>query len=199
MDCTRRPTTALVLALLGGCWSVDSLPPPAPASCNNNGTCEFQKEDCDSCPADCPCCRAAEAVGHLVQDPEKATKNPDGESAVLGPDSSIMLVLGRLIEGNSGYDFRLVGQVTSESTVTVNALGCPTSAPTGGFIVETSLDGSIWDQVGFWTKDQSASGEASFELSCGRYSDMARYVRVSALPGQPAATLDALVAMHCME
>jgi len=200
------PKLVLLVALAGalaGCWAEESPPGVTPCSCNNNGTCELDKEDCACCPGDCPCCRAILAAGTDIQDPESTVGDSDGTFATLGPTSTLTLTVGSLIRGDAtaGGDFVLVGQVTSDSTVPVTDT-CPSGAASGdGYQVEASVDGTEWSLVGFWTKTTSppVAGQGQpFSLRCATPKlNEARHVRLSPLGDKPAAQLDALVVTSC--
>jgi hypothetical protein len=190
--------------LLGGCWAEESPPGVTPCSCNNNGKCETSTEDC-SCCQDCPCCRAVLAVGSDVKDADNATGNDDGTFATLGATSTLTLMVGSQIAlpfGGGltpGGDFVLVGQVTSDSTLTVSG-NCAAGTPSGdGYQVEVSTDGNIWELVGFWTKtrspDSTGTGQA-FNLGCATAKpNQVRHIRLAPLGNNPAAQLDAVVVL----
>lgn len=204
---SMRPLALLVgAALLGGCWAEDDLPGPAACTCDNNGVCNLEREDCVCCPADCPCCRAVDAQGQDVQQAESAAGDKDGAYATLGPNSTLQLLVGREIinQGTSaGGDFLLVGSVSSDSSISVAAT-CPVGFPSGdGYRVEVSHDGSQWDPVGFWVKSTSpaTAGEGQpFSLGCGSANlTTVRWVRLSSFGTNAGAQLDALVALSCLE
>jgi len=192
--------------LVPGCWvSGTDPPPPVPPSCNNNGQCE-DNEDCNDCPADCPCCSAVTTSGEIdVDQPANATREPDGKVATLGANSTLTLMVGREIYTDSGgADFVLVGSVESDSSVPVSG-ACPVGAASGaGYIVDLSQDGSTnWTTVGFWTRSTSPSWSGQgqpFGLSCASPSmQTARYLRLSPFGTGASAKLDALVAISCVK
>lgn len=200
---------SLLFLLAGGCWvSSDDPPGPTPCSgCNNNGQCELSAgEDCSCCPTDCPCCRAVEATGTDVQQAENATGDTDGQFAVLGASSTLTLQVGREIYAGDpapASDFLLVGQVTSDSSVSLSSL-CTAGFPSGdGYRVEGSVDGSNFEVLGYWTKSTNppnAGGQGQpFSVACGAALSSIRFVRLSPVGGNAAAKLDALVATSCVK
>jgi len=202
---------SLMSVLATACWVTNESPGPVPGTCNNNGACELaQGEDWDSCPKDCPPCRAIQATGLDVTgkdlpDAKNALGNSDGVFVELKPNSSLDLFVGREIyddapDGNALADFMLVGEVTTDCSVML--LGtCAAGPPDDGFKVEVSNTGSDpWATVGYWTKttDPPSSGSgALFDLGCGK-ANLASYVRITSV-GQAQARLDALVATSCVE
>jgi hypothetical protein len=205
MQRVALPSLALVSVLATACWVSNDPPATVPGTCNNNGACELGLgEDWDSCPKDCPVCRAIQATGVDVTGAENATGNSDGVFAELKPNSSLDLFIGREIyddapDGAALADFMLVGEVTTDCSVIMSGT-CAADAPTDGFKVEVSNTGSIWATVGYWTKTTDPPGSGSgalFDLGCGEIKP-ASYVRISSL-GQAQAKLDALVATSCVE
>jgi hypothetical protein len=210
----RTPLPAIAIAAClqlalsaTACWpSEDPIYIPPTGSCNHNGTCELdQQEESVSCPDDCPPCNAIEALTTGdVQAPENAVGKPDNAMTVLGPGSVVVLQVGREIYNETGPDFTLVGEITSESSVTVDSEDCTTNAPdSGAFVVEVSLSGagSEFEQVGYWAKTSSsaAGGTAGrFNLSCAEEVRKARYVRLIA-QSDATAKLDAIEAQSCVQ
>lgn len=194
---------SLLLPLVGGCWVNDNLPSGGTSTCNNNRRCELSlREDCTSCPGDCPCCRAVEAAGYKVQEPEKATLKADSSFAQLGPGSTLTLTVGREIYDGDGPDFLLVGEVTSASSVALSS-GCPLASVSGdAFRVEVSVTSAgPYELVGFWAKERAGSTGTSavFDLACAGSSSLnVRHVRLVSL-GNATAKLDALSASSCVE
>lgn len=201
------PKLLLLVVLVGAlpaCWAEESPPGVTPCSCNNNGTCELDKEDCACCPSECPCCRAVLAAGTDLPDADNTIGESDGTFAALGPTSTLTLTVGSQItlpaSGlTSSGDFVLIGQVTSDSTLTV-AGTCADGAPSGdGYQVEVSVDGSDWALVGFWTKTRAptvAGQGQAFSLGCATAKpNQVRHVRLTPLGSNPSAQLDAIVVM----
>jgi len=191
----------LSAGLLAGCWAEDNPPGVTPCTCNNNGKCETSTEDCVCC-KDCPCCRAVLAAGTDVKDPDNATGNDDGVFATLGATSTLTLTVGSQIAlpmgGTTlGGDFLLLGQVTSDSTLSVSDTCAAGAASGDGYQVEVSSDGNNWELVGFWTKSRSppvAGQGQAFSLGCATAKpNQVRHVRLAPLGSNPAAQLDALV------
>jgi hypothetical protein len=184
-----------MICLLCFCTQCDdrSRPPSAgPATCNANGICEINSEDCTSCAQDCPCCIPVLAVGPAaVTNPTHAEGIADGKIAQIGENSALTLTLGGQVFDTAGPDFEITGTVLSNTEVTQGVCSSEGSG-VGAIEVYVSDNGSFPQFLGFWTADTH-----TFDLGCAGLDE----ARVIELRGQPGASaeIDALLAQSCCD
>ncbi len=184
---------------LAGCLQ-DPSPPSGrfPDQCNGDGVCDIRREDCLSCPGDCPCCAIVDSSGVVAgnaADAQLATGVVDGKTVGLDQFSELQLAFGREV-----YDQELLADFEIHGSVSTSEEEFPTFSCTGSvagsraFEIAVSDDGSNWPIVGVWTDKSKV-----FDLGCAQLKSI-RWVRIRGQRGAEGE-LDAITAKagSCLE